>query len=70
MQIYVVGVQTLAIQPALPPPAIAPKRHIYCDLAVRSASCQALPDRHGWQRRMRVVFHHCAHASTRDPTGL
>ena len=37
MQTYVVGVQTLAVQPALPPPATAPKRHIYCDLAVRSA---------------------------------
>ena len=42
MQTYVVGVQTLAVQPALPPPASGPKRHIYCDLAVRSASCHAL----------------------------
>ncbi len=41
MQTYVVGVQTLAVQPALPPPATAPQRHIYCDLAVRSASWHA-----------------------------
>ncbi len=47
MQTYVVGVQTLAVQPAQPPPATAPKRHIYCDLAVRSPSWHALYVTHG-----------------------
>ena len=37
MQTYVVGVQTLAVQPPPPPPAAPSRRHLYCDLAVRSA---------------------------------
>ncbi len=38
MQTYVVGVQTLAVGPQPPQPAAAARRHIYCDLAVRSVS--------------------------------
>ena len=48
MQTYVVGVQTMAVGPQPPQPVAAARRHIYCDLAVRSvaparptAQCQA-----------------------------